>query len=276
MATWMVGSILSAPHQTAQISIPTKAISAKRIVFNSNNGNRLVGWLALGDEQHGGILLMHGVRSNKQQMLNRAIFLNQAGYSVLLFDFQAHGESIGEHITFGYRESKDAEAAFDYLQQAIHGRPIGVIGVSLGGASALLGNVSQQAKAMMLESVYPSLMEAVKNRITMRLGAYGRFLVPILLSQVKIRLGFSPKTLTPIQYISSTTAAIFIVTGSEDKHTTPAESQRMFEAAPEPKQLWIIPKAIHQDFDALVPREYEKKTLDFFNHYLVTSKPARQ
>lgn len=82
---WMVGSKLSAPHQTAQANIPTKEIPAKRVTFISINGNKLVGWLALGDEQHGGVLLMHGVRSNKQQMLNRAIFLNQAGYTVYYF-----------------------------------------------------------------------------------------------------------------------------------------------------------------------------------------------
>ena len=36
---------------------------------------------------------------------------------VLLFDFQAHGESTGEHITFGYLE-RDAQAAIDFLRRA--------------------------------------------------------------------------------------------------------------------------------------------------------------
>jgi alpha/beta superfamily hydrolase len=51
---------------------------------------------------------MHGVRANRLSMVERARFLSYAGYSVLLFDFQGHGESTGQHITFGYLESKDA------------------------------------------------------------------------------------------------------------------------------------------------------------------------
>lgn len=121
---------------------------------------------------------------------------------------------------------------------------------------------------MILESVYPTLIEAVTNRISMRLGTYSQLLTPVLLAQVKLRLGFSPKALTPIQYISSTQAAIFIITGAEDKHTTLAESQRMFEAAPEPKKLWIIPNATHQNFDGFAPEEYKVRTLSSFNSYL--------
>lgn len=49
-------------------------------------------------------------------MLDRARFLSAAGFAVLLFDFQAHGESPGEHITFGYLESRDAQAAVEFLR----------------------------------------------------------------------------------------------------------------------------------------------------------------
>jgi hypothetical protein len=37
----------------------------------------------------------------------------------LLFDFQAHGESIGCHITFGYLEGRDAAAAVADKRQTL-------------------------------------------------------------------------------------------------------------------------------------------------------------
>ena len=58
---------------------------------------------------------MHGVRANRLVMLARARFLHKAGYAVLLFDFQAHGESSGKRITFGHLEGLDASAAVTFL-----------------------------------------------------------------------------------------------------------------------------------------------------------------
>ena len=211
-------------------SIPL-ALKAKTIQFKSKTGNALSGWFVQGDKQHGGILLMHGVRSNRKEMVERAIFLNNNGYSVLLFDFQAHGESPGKHITFGYLEAQDAEAAFNYLDKQLIVKSIGVIGMSLGGASAILSNVSQKAKAMVLEAVYPTLEEAIKNRISIRLGKFGRYLSPLIMLQIEPKLGFNPNVLSPIKHLSNAKSALFIIAGSKDKHTTLSESKQIYSAA---------------------------------------------
>jgi len=42
-----------------------------------------------------------------------------------------------------------------------------------------------------------------------------------------------------------------------------AESQALFDAAAEPKQLWIVPGAGHEDLRAFAPEAYEKKVLAF-------------
>ena len=72
---------------------------------------------------------MHGVRADRTSMLDRARVLSRAGYSVLLFDFQAHGESPGHRITLGYLESMDAQASIQYLRERNPDEKIGVIGV---------------------------------------------------------------------------------------------------------------------------------------------------
>ena len=83
-------------------------------------------------------MLLHGVRGNRLAMLRRARLLHAEGFSVLLFDFQAHGESAGRRITFGRLEGLDAAAAVAFLLQRLPNERIGAIGSSLGGASALL------------------------------------------------------------------------------------------------------------------------------------------
>ena len=56
---------------------------------------RLSGWFIAGRPGGGAVVLMHGVRGNRLAMLRRARLLHAEGFSVLLFDFQAHGESTG-------------------------------------------------------------------------------------------------------------------------------------------------------------------------------------
>ena len=243
-------------------------LKGESVQFKSKTGNILSGWLVKGDNEHGGVLLMHGVRANRKQMLARASFLNQKGYSVLLFDFQAHGESPGENITFGYLEAQDAEAAFSFLEKQLNDKPVGVIGVSLGGASAILSNISQKTRALVLEAVYPTLEEAIENRIVIRLGEMGRYLSPVLMWQIEPRLGFDPKLLAPINVLNHSTAPLLFIAGTEDRHTTLSESKRMYHVAPEPKQFWAVQGAAHQDFYQHSPVDYQKLVLKFFNQYL--------
>ncbi len=214
------------------------------------------------------MILLHGVRANRSVMLSRARFLWQAGYSVLLIDFQAHGESPGEHITFGYLESRDARAAIGYVRSRLPRERLGAIGTSLGGASILVGPQATGLDAIVLESVYPTLPEAVEDRIRLRLGPLAKPLTPLLLWQLKPRLGFSANDLRPIDGIAKIGAPVLVLAGDADRHTTVAETQRLFDAAREPKELWIVPGAAHVDLYTYAGAEYERRILSFFAAHL--------
>ncbi len=243
--------------------------TAESVRFASKTGSELSGWYFAGDSTKGGALLMHGVRGNRLEMLDRAYFLNEAGYSVLIFDFQAHGESEGEEITFGYLESLDAEAAFEYLNNRLTVKSIGVIGMSLGGASALLGEAAEQADALIIEAVYPTLVDAAKDRLEMRLGKIGRLFSPLITGQMKLRIGVSSNFLRPIDKMEQLSTPIMIIAGENDRRTHITESEKMFESAPEPKEFWPIVGAAHENFHAFVGEEYEHRVMEFFEKNLL-------
>lgn len=201
-------------------------------------------------------------------MVGRAKFLLKAGYSVLLIDMQGHGETSGENITFGFRESYDAHEALGFLRAKVKGRKVGVIGVSLGGAASLLGESPVNADAVVLEAVYSSIENAVKNRISIRLGKVGAYLAPLLTWQIEPRLGIPLEALSPLKAVERLKAPVMMIAGTEDRHTLREESRRLFEHAPEPKQLWLIEGAQHQNFHLYAKAEYEKQVLAFFRVYL--------
>lgn len=264
VCVFLAGSVLIAP---APASIPDTALRLphETVEFRGPSGNVVHGWFVpAASDARGTIVLMHGVRANRLSMVGRAEILHRAGYAVVLFDFQAHGESPGDHITMGWLESGDARAAVAYARSRAPGQFVGAIGVSLGGAAALLGAEPLAVDALVLEAVYPDIEAATANRLSMRFGGPGRVLAPLLLLQLKPRLGIGPSDLTPISALSRVHVPVLIIAGGADRHTTPADSARLFAATPEPKQLWMIPGAAHVDFAAYAGQAYEARVLSFF------------
>lgn len=266
-AVFLAGSQLSEPAR-AKIGAPPQDFPAESIQIHSESGSDLQCWFVRGSEKCGGVVLLHPLHANRLAMLGRAEFLWRAGYSVLLFDFQAHGESPGDQITFGYLESRDARAAVNYLKERLPGAPVAVIGCSLGAAAAVLGDKPLGAKAVVLEAMYPTIENAVQNRLRMRTGPLGRPLSLLLLLQIRPRLGITTDDLRPIAYISDLGAPVLIIAGTKDQHTTIEESQQIFEQAAPPKEFWAIEGAMHVDFHRFTREAYEKRILEFLGKYV--------
>jgi pimeloyl-ACP methyl ester carboxylesterase len=263
----VAGSVLTSPNN-CEIGKPPTDLPVESVQFTSSSGATLHGWFVSGQSGKGVIILMHGIRGNRLQMLDRARFLFHAGYSVLLFDFQAHGESIGKHITAGYLESRDVTAAVNFTHQKLPKEKVGVIGVSMGGASAVLAKPPLQVNAMILESVYPTIEQAIEDRLDVRFGWLGKFGVPFLTWQLKPRLGFGANDLCPIQQVGKIAVPKFFIAGTDDHLTTLKESKDLFSAAAEPKQFWWVNGAGHVDLDRFAKEEYEKRVLDFLTKNL--------
>src|SRR3954467_14913953 len=171
LAALGVGELLSGPVPTAvntlltDIAVEPVQISRSQRAEAAENANSSInGWLVRGVRGRGMVLLVHSIRSNRVEMLSRARFLNEQGYGTLLIDLQAHGETPGDRITFGARESEDVEAAVAYLRNSFPGERLGAIGVSLGAAAIVLAKSPLRLDAMVLESLHPTMREAVENR----------------------------------------------------------------------------------------------------------------
>jgi len=267
IAILVVGKILAMPaHRT--ISTPTTDFNAEKVSITRRNQPPIAGWFLKNELSQPGILLLHKLRSSRLGMIDRAKFLHKSGYNVLLIDFQGHGETFGKHITFGYLESFDAHSAFNYLKNRLVNQPIGVIGVSLGGVAALIGKEPIPAEAIILESVFSTIDQAVKNRLVMRFGTYGQYFSPLLTWQIDSLLGFPAKTISPIDGISKVKSAVFIMSGSEDRRALLQETHSLYENANQPKMLWIVEGATHQNLHQYSTQAYEEKVLRFFDQHL--------
>jgi len=267
VALWFLASSLIAP-QNVFVGEPPADLNAVKVEFPSKSGATVHGWLIIGSKGKGAIALMHGIRGSRLDLINHARFLSRAGYTVLLFDFQAHGESKGENITVGYLESRDAQAAVNFLREESEGEKIGVIAISMGGAAVLLAQPALNVDALVLEEVYPTIEQAVSNRLAERFGGWARSLTPFLTIQIKLRLGFSASELRPIEKINQNRSPKFFIVGAEDKYTTLEESKSLSDTANRTKEFWAVNGAGHQDLHSFAKQEYEQKVLSFFEKHL--------
>lgn len=256
------------------IGRPPLDLEASNVTFASRSATLIHGWLSHGKPGQGAVILLHGLRGDRRDMLSRAEFLRARGYSVLLFDFQAHGETRGRQVTFGYLESRDVTAAIQYLRYKMPNERIGIIGVSLGAVAYVLAENRPPVAAVVLEQLYPTTQDAVSSRARTRVGPFAPLIAPLLMVQMQSRLEIPANRLRPIDAMSKVGAPLLMVNGTKDNHTSIEDARALFAAASEPKELWAVAGAEHVNLHTFAKAEYERRVGEFFERYLAASPLA--
>lgn len=266
----LAGTLLLAPvRQTFDAKPKDLTLVDLEIPYASERFVR--GWFSKPAGAKAGVILSHGIRSNRLQLVSVARFLLAAGYAVALIDLPSHGESSGDRISLGFNESKGISATARFLKEQMGMEKVGAIGPSLGGAAIILGDSEKGLDAIVLEAVFSSVGKAIDNRMAIRFGSAGTLLSPLLTLQLAPRLGLSEEDLSPVLKIGDIDTPVFIISGEEDLRTTREDTLELYRAANEPKELWLVPEAKHVDLYKFAGGEYETKILSFFGRHLNTS-----
>ncbi len=266
LASWVVaGRLIEAAPRV--IGGPPAGLPANAFTVATASGETIVGWHVRAAPSRGVIVLLHPIRTSRLAMVERARWLSDLGYSSVLIDLSGHGESSGETIMFGAREAHDARAAVDFARTQHPGEPIGVIGVSLGGAAAILAG-PLDIDALVVESVYPFIDEAVRNRVAARLGGWSRPLAELLLVQLEPRLGITREVLRPIDHIHEVDCPVLVIGGADDEHTTAAETRALAAAADLPREVMLIEGAVHEDLERAGGEVYRRAVGDWLERWM--------
>jgi pimeloyl-ACP methyl ester carboxylesterase len=211
-----------------------------------------------------GVLILHGIGASRHAQIGNAGWLAQQGFAVLALDLRGHGQSDFAPHTFGLTESRDARAAFDWLKSQQQGAPVGVVGISLGGAAALLGDEGPlPAQSFVLVSVYSDIDNAIRNRVAaMAPEPIPTLLTPLLKYQAKPRFGVGPDRLRPIEALRKVSAPVLVVGGGADVFTPPDESRRMGAVAA--ADVLLLDGLNHRQATWTETPAYRARLRDFF------------
>ncbi|WP_316435656.1 alpha/beta fold hydrolase [Leptolyngbya sp. NK1-12] len=164
--------------------------------------------------------------------LARVSAFRQLGFSVLVFDYRGYGLSKGDFPN-ELQVYQDSQAAWNYLRtvRQIPPEQIFIYGESLGGAIALdLAVRHPEAGGLIMQSSFTSMAEVIRRRNFLQIFPVGLLLTEQFDSLSKIR---------------SLRVPVLFLHGSADSVVPSEMSQRLYNAAPEPKQLFVISGADH-------------------------------
>jgi pimeloyl-ACP methyl ester carboxylesterase len=246
-------------------------VPVEDVYFPSRDGTRLHGLYIAGRSGCPVLLLCHGYFKSVAEPFELACELNRLGYQVLLIDFRACGLSDGRFTTLGHREVLDVLGAVDYLRLRLGELPIGVLGISMGAVAAIMAAAEcPHIEALVVDSAYADLESAIGKKLAdyLRLP----FLVP--LGWVSIRMGEwisqgRVAAVRAVDYVGSLAPRpLLIIYGELDDYLPSDHPQRLFDAANEPKEMWLAPGSGHAMARLDHPQEYVQRVQAFFGRYL--------
>lgn len=215
------------------------------VSFQADDGVTLRGWWFPRPASDRVAICYTGHRGTKADLLGIGPGLWRAGMNVLLFDFRGCGESDIAPLSVGHNEQADARAAVRFARQRLPGARIGLVGYSMGGALAILTAAHDPGvRAVVADSAYASLREVLVHAYRRRRAPAQLLALADLWNQW--RHGYAFEALRPVDVVGRIAPRpLLIVHGANDQLTPADHAHRLYAAAGEPKELWVVAGAPH-------------------------------
>jgi len=227
------------------------------------------------------VLLLHGLSDNRIGMLGYAELLLAHGYTVLMPDSRAHGQSEGTMATYGLIERRDIRDWARWLQTNWHPACIFGFGESMGAAQLLqsLGGIPIFC-AVVAESPFSDLREVGYDRVGQffHTGPWlGRTLlrpvIEISFLYTRWKYGLNLQHVSPEEVVSETKVPVFLIHGQIDGNI-PVRHSRLIKTFVPAVVVWEVPGADHCGAVNIAPEQFDNRLLEWFTSHSLLAAPG--
>lgn len=232
----------------------------------TGDGVALHAWYVPG-RGNAGIVMAPGYTDSMSKILKYTPFLNEAGYHLLLFDPRGQGQSQGALYAFGAFEPLDIAAGVRHLRQVRGVENIALFGHSNGATAALIAAAQnpEEVFAVVADSPFANLKLASQS--PEHSDPFLEALFPLYAWVAQWRLGFDLFSRTNALAVVDRTPPTLFIHGTSDTNITPLNSQRLYEKAADPKELWLVEGVEHVQAIDTHPDDYQQRVLDFLSRF---------
>lgn len=218
-----------------------------KVALDNGEGTQRVHawWLPAAAVDAPTLLYLHGTRWSLGNSLFRIARLHGLGFNILAIDYRGFGRSDGDMPSESQIRADARAAWMEVVRREPRDDRRYIYGHSLGAAVAIeLGATQDGAAGVIAESGFTSLADVVADR---------NLPVGLLMTQRFDALADVPRLRAPVLFVH----------GTADDVVPVAMTQRMFEAAPEPKRLLLIEGGGHSDFGDRGAEDYRRALTEF-------------
>lgn len=205
-------------------------LPAEDVWFESPDGERLHGWWIPHPKARGTLLYCHGNTGSLGEQVKTLLHLRRLRVDVLAFDYRGYGRSSGRPTEKGVY--LDVRAAYDLLVGRLGRRAEDILlfGHSLGGAVAIDCALDRPVAGLVVQASFTDTRQLARAIFPGK---------PMHL--------FARRHFRSIDKVGRLEMPKLFIHGSEDGAIPQDHGERLFEAAAEPKELYLVPRAGHND-----------------------------
>ncbi len=273
LASYMIASGLTKVEEPELADSPSDyGIEFESVKFMSRRGDvTLDGWHLPSGDGMPSIVFAHGIGAGRtgDGMTELAAMLNRRGFGALLFDLRAHGASEGDRVSGGWHERLDALGAYDYLlTRGVAPSDIGLLGFSMGAATAALAAADEPGVgALLLDAPYANASDMTLRETALRTPLPGWIVpafAPCVTYLARALFDISMEDMSPERAVSTLDYPVMVIYVTDDPRVPPEQSHRVFDAAPEGSELWVIEGPAHVEGFLENKEEYAARVADYF------------
>jgi alpha-beta hydrolase superfamily lysophospholipase len=250
------------PTSPADLDLPWEDVR-----FTTDDGVTLSGWLIPAErETRAAVVVMHGFTGHRLGELAAFVPWLRRRYHVLQFDFRGHGASGPGSITLGSLERRDVAAAVRFLESRGLG-PVALMGLSMGAAVAIVAAPELPVAAVVADAAFAELAHPVASRMRAQRYPLSGLGARLIVGAAWLRAG--TRLISPIDRVARIAPrGLLLIAPREDALISWRQSQRLYEAAGEPKELWVVDGAEHATARWVAGAAYEERVLAFLERHL--------
>lgn len=246
----------------------------QNVSINSRLGYTLQGtYLPNSTQSNKTVIFVHGINGSRLMGLWYAPLYVKAGYNVLIYDSRASGESGGNSVSWGFYEKYDLDQWIDWVEQHHPNGNIGVHGVSMGAATALMhaemNEVTHRVNFYIADSGYSDLEELLTQQINATVSLRDPLWVKILLRyssiMAKWQSGFYYEDVSPVRSVRNVTTPILYLHGDADLLVPVYMSEQLYTATKGYKEKYISSDDPHVMAIFNHKAEYQRRIISFID-----------